>query len=95
MLAYVLQAPLSLELVVTKVSNDKSTHELYHRVSCFLHFFCPPSSERCFKILRRKGLKNLAIVFQVSLVQIFCCYFYAPGNPQESLGLEKMPNSGF
>jgi hypothetical protein len=40
-------------------------------------------------------LRGKATVFQVSLVQIFYCCFYASGNPQECLGLEKMPNSRF
>jgi hypothetical protein len=88
MFAYVLQAPLSLDVAVTKISNYKNTWELYHRVSCFLYFFCPPGSERCFKIERKSVEKNLATIFQV-LVQISCCCFYAPGNPQECLGLEK------
>jgi hypothetical protein len=59
MLAYVLQAPLSLDVTVTKVSNYKNTQELYHIVSCFLRFFCPLGSERCFKIERKRVGKKI------------------------------------
>jgi hypothetical protein len=50
MLTHVLQAPLNLDVAVTEV--------LYHRVSCFLHFFCPSGSERCFKIERKRVEKK-------------------------------------
>jgi hypothetical protein len=58
MLTHVLQAPLNLDVAVTEVSNYKNKRELYHRVSCFLHFFCPSGSERCFKIERKRVEKN-------------------------------------
>jgi hypothetical protein len=39
--------------------------------------------------LRAKALKKLGTIFQVSFVQILCCFFYIVGNSEECLELKK------